>query len=360
MRLTRLLAITALAGLLALPARAEGWQEDWQRTIEAAKRERQLVISGPSGTAWREQLLTFNKDYPFITLDITPAAAREFWPRVVKEREAGQKLWDFRVGGPDHSSYVMLHQGVIAPIRPLLVLPEVVDPGAWYGGFDGLFLDTDRSRMLGFAVYDEDIAFYNGRLLPDPDIADMKNVILPKFAGKIAIADPRAGSSLTSSGVLLRAYGEDFLRRLWLEQKPVVTKEARQQMDWLASGRYPISFGIPTAALVEYAARGASIAEFKKIGGPMVWTQGVGGVQMLEGAPHPNATKLYVNWLLTRDVQARIMQAVKLNSRRKDVPVMDPENAVEYDHIDDYIGGQTEAMDPYQQKAAELLKQLMP
>jgi iron(III) transport system substrate-binding protein len=355
------LAIAALlAWLLPLPAPAETWQEDWQRTIEAAKREGQLVISGPSGTVWREQLLTFNRDYPFIKLDITPAAAREFWPRVTKEREAGQKLWDFRVGGPDHSSYIMLHQGVIAAIRPLLVLPEVTDPKVWYGGFDGLFLDNEKRRMLGFAVYDEDIAFYNSRLLPDPDLDDMKNVVAAKFAGKIAIADPRAGSSLTSSGVLLRVYGEPFLRRLWLEQKPVVTKEARQQMDWLASGRYPISFGIPTAAMVEYAARGASIAEFKKIGGPMVWTQGVGGVQMLEGAPHPNATKLFVNWLLTRAVQARIMKAVKLNSRRKDVPVMDPETAVDYAHIDDYIGGQTEAMDPYQQKAAALLKQLMP
>jgi len=109
------------------------------------------------------------------------------------------------------------------------------------------------------------------RLLTDPDIADMKNVVLPKFAGKISVADPRAGSSLTSSGVLLRVYGEPFIRKLWLEQKPVVTKEARQQMDWLASGRYPISFGIPSIAMVEYAARGASVAEFKRIGGPMVW-----------------------------------------------------------------------------------------
>jgi len=254
----------------------------------------------------------------------------------------------------------VLHQGYIAPIRPLLVLPEVTDPNAWHGGFEGLFLDNARHSFLGFAIYDEDIAYYNSRLLTDPDIADMKNVVLAKFAGKISVADPRAGSSLTSSGVLLRVYGEPFIRKLWLEQKPVVTKEARQQMDWLASGRYPISFGIPSIAMVEYAARGASVAEFKRIGGPMVWTQGVGGVQMLEGAPHPNATKLYVNWLLTREVQNRIMKAVKLNSRRKDVPVVDAASAVEYEHIDQYIGGQTEAMDPFQQKAAELLRQLMP
>ena len=81
---------------------------------------------------------------------------------------------------------------------------------------------------------------------------------------------------------------------------------------------------------------------------------------MLEGAPHPAATKLFVNWLLTRDVQARIMKAVKLNSRRKDVPEGLPDYAVDYDHIDQYYGQQTEEMVPYILKVQALLREIAP
>jgi ABC-type Fe3+ transport system substrate-binding protein len=139
----------------------------------------------------------------------------------------------------------------------------------------------------------------------------------------------------------------------------VIVKEPRQQMDWLASGRYPISIGVPSISFVEYAARGAAVDSFRKVPGPKVWTQGVGGIQMLEGAPHPNAAKLYINWLLSRAVQARLMPAVKLNSRRKDVPLGDPEDAVDYAGLDSYIGAQTELQQPYQLKAVEVLKQVL-
>jgi hypothetical protein len=37
--------------------------------------------------------------------------------------------------------------------------------------------------------------------------------------------------------------------------------------------------------------------------------------------PHPNATRVFVNWLLTRDVQIGLAQALDQASRRKDLPI---------------------------------------
>jgi len=349
----------ALILLLALPVRAQDWQADWQRTIAAAKKEGQLVISGPSGSAWREQLLAFEKEYPEIKLAITPVASRDFWPRVIKEREAGQKLWDFRIGGPDHVAYQLKRTGNMAPVRPLLILPEVTDPKSWYGGIDGTFLDSEKRYFFGFAIYEENVAYYNGKLIPEVELPDMRSLADPRWTGKISMADPRAGSPLTGSGALLRIYGEAYLRQVMGERKPVIVKEPRQQVDWLASGRYPISIGLPSITFVEYAARGANVDGFRKIPGPHVWTQGVGGVQMPEGSPHPNATKLYINWLASRAVQARMMPIVKLNSRRTDVAIADPPNAVDYAALDTYVGGQTEAQQEYQAKAAAVLRELL-
>ena len=355
----RLAALAACLFALALgPARAD-WQGDWQRTIAAAQAEGALTISGPSGSAWREQLLAFEKDYPEIKLAITPMASRDFWPRVIKEREAGQKLWDFRIGGPDHVAYLIKRMGGMAPIRPLLLLPEVTDATAWHGGADGMFVDLEKQYFLSFAIYEENVAFYNAKAISESDLPDMKALTEPRWKGKISMADPRAGSPLTGSGALLRVYGADYLEALMAGQRPVIVKEPRQQMDWLVSGRYPISIGVPSITFVEFAARGVDMAPIRKIPGPKMWTQGVGGIQMLEGAPHPNAAKLYINWLLSRAVQARLMPAVKLNSRRKDVPLGDPEDAIDTQHLDSYIGAQTEEQQPYQLKAAEILKQVL-
>jgi len=351
------LAVASLCGPVV--AQPSDWKKGWDQTIAAANQEGQLVISAPSGTTWREQLMTFQQAYPKIRLSLTASASRDFWPRVVKEREAKLSLWDFRVGGPDNLSYSVKAMGAIAPVRDMLVLPEVLDNNAWYGGLDGIFLDKDRRYFLGFALYEENIAYYNSRLISDPNAAELKNITDPKWTGKISMADPRAGSPLVGSGAMLRTYGEEFLRTLMVRQKPVIVKDPRQQIDWLASGRYPITIGMPSIAFVEYSERGGNIEGLKKMTGPMTWTQGVGGVQVLADPPHPNATRLFVNWLLTRDVQARLMAAVKINSRRKDVPLADPNDTVDYARLDEYVGGQTELMQPFQRRAAEILREVL-
>ena len=60
-----------------------------------------------------------------------------------------------------------------------------------------------------------------------------------------------------------------------------------------------------------------------------LWSPGVGAIEYMVKAPHPNASKLFVNWLLSKDTQTMLMQAVKLNSQRVDVPQGDPDEAVD-------------------------------
>ena len=257
--------ITLLTTLVP-PAAAQDWKTDWDRTVAAAKKESQLIISAPSGRVWRDALDTeWKKTFPEIELKMTPAASREFWPRIVKEQEVGQNLWDLRVGGPDNLSYNLKRQGYIQPIRHLLVLPDILGDEKWHGGMDGLFLDKEKVHFLGFVMHDQTIAHYNKKFVSKPEGLDFKDLTDPQWKGKISMADPRGGSPLTGSSVLLKAYGEDFVRKLYHDQQPVVSKEPRLQIQWLISGRYPVAFGIPTAALVDYAARGASIDDFVKI-----------------------------------------------------------------------------------------------
>jgi len=61
-----------------------------------------------------------------------------------------------------------------------------------------------------------------------------------------------------------------------------------------------------------------------------------------------------------KDVQAKIMTAVNLNSRRKDVPVVDPSRAVDWSRYKDYVSGQSEDLNPamagFKQISRDILK----
>jgi hypothetical protein len=77
----------ALLALLSAPVQAQSgdWKARWDRTVEAAKKEGEINISGPSGRGWRDYMMKFQEAYPDIQVKITPFAGRAFWPRVVKE-----------------------------------------------------------------------------------------------------------------------------------------------------------------------------------------------------------------------------------------------------------------------------------
>jgi len=139
----------------------------------------------------------------------------------------------------------------------------------------------------------------------------------------------------------------------------VITSDPRQQLNWLVSGRYPIAFGMPTATITEYVNRGGSADDFKDVPGLKQWAPGVGALQLTTKPPHPAATKLFVNWILTKDVQTKLMAGVKLNSLRKDVPVVAPDIAIEPGHFAEYEGTQDEGIEPFAQATQALLKDIV-
>ena len=292
---------------------------------------------------------------------MTPVASRDFWPRILKEHEAGQYLWDLRIGGVDAPAYDMKNQGELAPVRPLFVLPEITDDKAWANGLDGLFLDKEKRFFPAFVAYESQSVYYNKTKIADASTLTMQSLTSdPRWSGKIAMADPRGGAALNTLTVMNKLFGDQPIEQLIKQQKPVITGEPRQMIDWLASGRYPIAFGLPSAALLDYAQRGAPTADFAKVPGLHIWSPGVGALELLPKSPHPAATKLFINWLLTRDTQTKLMQAVKLNSQRIDVPKGDPDEVVDAALMSEYTCTQAEELGPYEQRVVALLRQSFP
>jgi ABC-type Fe3+ transport system substrate-binding protein len=84
---------------------------------------------------------------------------------------------------------------------------------------------------------------------------------------------------------------------------------------------------------------------------------GFGTVSMMDRAPHPNAAKLYINWLLSKAGQTD-WGATGHNSRRLDVPHPDPASFPAA--AMDYGADQSEAAIPSRDQAAALAKKFIP
>ena len=339
---------------------ADGWKARWDKTVAAAEKEGALNVSGPSGRQWTKLLQEFGKAYPKIKISVTPFNSRDFWPRLLKEREVGKHLWDLRVGGADTQVYPLAKSGGLADVRSMMILPEVADEKNWHGGFDHMFLDNAKKFVPSFGAYESPLAWNNRAFIKDGEVKDIRDLLNPKWKGKIAMANPRGGSTAVSMALVYKDknLGPDFIRDLFTKQKPVIGKNSRQLLDWFVAGKYPIGIGLSNSQVVRYRTRGVKF-DMGRISGLKIWSVGVAGIQVMNPRPHPNASIVFVNWLMTQKTQARIMPKVKVNSRRKDVPIADPGRALDWNNYQDAVSGQTEAFTQAMVDAKKLIRQLV-
>ena len=116
-----------LSSSLVLAAEPKAaWQADWDKTVKAAEEERELVIYMTQAfePVFRE---AFQKKYPKIKVTMVTGRGPELSQRVMNERRADKFMVDLYVSGNISPLTVFHRAKILEPIKPLLVLPEVVD-----------------------------------------------------------------------------------------------------------------------------------------------------------------------------------------------------------------------------------------
>ncbi len=322
-----------IAMFLALPATASGqrWKAEWEKTLAAAKKEGKVVVAGPPGGVYRQALIGFAKAYPDIQLDFVGIQGRDFAPRIMQERRAGQFLWDAHIGGPNTMFNILLPAKALDPLKPALILPEVLEEKIWSGGFDDGWMDRERKYTYGFIAYIQHAAYINRDVVPEATFNKAEDLWDLKWKGKIVWHDPRREGTGTNQGlVILLNFGEEALRRLFKDQAVVITEDYRQLAEWLVRGRTPIGIGanIPHLQAFQKEGVGKNVKPFKD---PRFSSAipGFGTIALVNQAPHPNAAKVYVNWLLSKEAQATYTQISGQSSRRLDAQGGDPDTIPE-------------------------------
>jgi iron(III) transport system substrate-binding protein len=171
--------------------------------------------------------------------------------------------------------------------------------------------------------------------------------------------EPREnGSGSQAAGYWMLLKNEDWLRQLF-EQDLTTTRDNRQQVEWVIHNRYPIALGPGTEAINEFRRNGFD-KEITRLehGTPLGsrLTTGFDNVMLVNRAPHPNAARVYLNWLLSQEGQASWVRITELNSRRLDVggpPETAPRPGVTY------LNNSKEEYLPYIDKAIELAKNVL-
>src|SRR5262249_51296655 len=173
----------------------------------------------------------FEKAYPDVQLELTGMAGRDSVTRILGERRADQYLWDAYVGGPSSAIDGFKAADALDPLRPALLLPEILDDSKWYGGFDDGFTDRDGQYVY---AHRGDIAFsvyVNRDRVPEAELSRVEDLTAPQWKGKLSWQDPTvAGTGSVIAGHLYMVKGEEWFRQL-MAQEPVVTRDQRQQVD---------------------------------------------------------------------------------------------------------------------------------
>lgn len=288
-----------------------GWQREWETTVEAAKREGELGLY--VGAPWDAIMQSgiFQKAYPQIKVNTVAGRGGQIAQRIMAERRAGKYLADVVIEGLTATYTVFYQAKMLDPLKPALVLPEVVDESKWWQGRHA-YLDPERQYVFKYTGIPLTLAYYNSNLANPRDFKSLWDFLNPKWKGKIESRDARVPGH--GGGTLRFFYyhpelGPKFIRRLYGETDVTLFRDYRQGVDWLASGKFAIC--LFCSDIEKAKAQGLPVDTF-----PMVWKEGTGlvsqygTVSLMSKAPHPQAARVFVNWFLSREGQLNLQRTL--------------------------------------------------
>ena len=307
-----------------------GWQAEWEKTLQAAEREGQVTVY-IAGYGAIVDSGAFQKAYPKIKVLSVTGSGTQLAPRIAAERRAEKYLADVYNGGGNSLQQILYLGKMLDPIKPALMLLEVLDESKWwegkhkYGDPEGMHIFVYEGNVSSGAG-----ASYNTALLAPKDYGSHWDFLNLKLKGKIVATDIRQvrGAGLPWQYLYYHPQlGPPYLKRLYSEMEVTMTADLRQAVDWMAVGKVVLCLPCQGSPVVKAKNQGLPVDQFE----PYHLKEGVslssafGQLALMNRAPHPNAAKVFINWMLSREGQTVFQKIMSVpgdtrNSRRIDVP----------------------------------------
>ncbi|MBI4334700.1 MAG: extracellular solute-binding protein [Chloroflexi bacterium] len=293
-------------------------QSVWETLVAAARKEGKVNIATSMPQETNSALQAAFSGKFGISLEFLTGRSPELHARLLAERKAGINSTDLLMTGPPSPLVILKPEGALQPLDSKLMLPEVIDGKAWWGG-KLLWIDPEHYQ-LGFLAYPQQSLFVNTDSVRPDQIKSYRDLLNPEWKGKMAINDPtlfgagNAWFTAMAEGMM----SLDFLRDVG-KQNPIIVRDQRLQVEWVARGRYPVGIGLAPEMAYSFIKAGSPMKAVIPAEGVYL-TVGGGCMALLARDPHPSATKVFVNWFLSREGQAMYSRIAGEQSARTDVP----------------------------------------
>ncbi|HXT80670.1 MAG TPA: extracellular solute-binding protein [Acetobacteraceae bacterium] len=255
----------------------------------------------------------------------------------------GIKVEASRASGNDNALKIMNEARARHPLADVVDSTTALPP-LMKAGLVAKFIPTESARYPANAkdpagywtspnVYYYTAA-YNTKLVSAADAPKTYDDLLdPKWKGKMAWTYDLTGGGppgfihniLTIKG---QEKGMEYLRAFAKQEPAVIPASQRVVLDKVISGEYPLALMTLSYHSTISAAKGAPVQWLKMP--PMVMSPNV--ISLLKYAPHPNAGKLLIEFILSTEAQ-KIMAANDYMPADPAVAAKDPELQPEHGHF---------------------------
>jgi iron(III) transport system substrate-binding protein len=297
----RLGIVLAVLALLSSPAPAPAQDA----RLEAAKKEGKVVwYTSLALTSAEKVAKLFEAAYPGIKVEVNRTGSERILQRLMQELQANIKNADV-VHTSDAGHYVLLKD------KKLLMkyAPAGIDR------FPAAFKDKDGYHYGLRATVN--VIAYNSKVVAAGEAPrTWKDLLEPKWKGKLVTAHPGySGVIATHVLALVNLYGWDYFKQL-AQNKPMLVQSAVDPSGVVASGERPVAVDGGDYTFYQVKKKGNPVEiVFPREGVPLV----VSPSAITSFAPHPNAARLFTDFIFSRDVQQVLADSEGLYTGHPDV-----------------------------------------
>ena len=309
---TVFLAITfALA--IGAPLSSMGAESvDWQKILEAGKKEGVVnaASSSLSGKAAVAVAKIFKDKYG-ISLEFIPGRIVTITEKVMVEQKSKSYVTDF-LDTHGTSTVLLKNAGYLESVAGDLPVLKEKDK------FAGTLIEDAEKELLNTFYIGTDVWINTNLVKPGDEPKSWYDLLDPKWKGNIMLYNPIYNSAPEQLMVAFSRVGlkEDYFIKLYKNATVGGPGGAGEIINKLVRGEIAVfGWGEGTSPLKPFL-EGAPIKPLALKEGHLVKPM---KAVAIKNAPHPNATKVFLNWILSREGQAIIAKETQLEPIRNDV-----------------------------------------